>query len=472
MKSPLWLTAVILVGIGATTAAACGGINSAKPEGDAGMPEGTVDGCIPCTKDSDCGGYLCAKFSSGFFCAPPCQTQAMCSSDKTCVPNEGTTGVTVGVCVAPTGACGANQGVGSVPKYDGGGDVQVADASAACSHFAPPDQSAGCMCRYGQSCQTNGCQYGEWCDTTSKVCSPPPLGCGGTPGTTYDGGAPPMGSVTPSGGKVSRLLFAVIGDTRPPSDDDTPAYPTSVITKIFGNIQALQPRPTFAISTGDYEFASPTGDQSGVQLDIYQGARAQFSNVVFPTMGNHECTGATASNCGPGSLNGNTTNYDNYIQKFLAPINQTNPNYEIDIDATDGSWTSKFLFVAANAWSQTQANWLDAAMTRQTTYTFLVRHEPANSSSAPGVGPAEVIMTHHPYTLSIVGHVHTYDHVAGAREVTIGNGGAPLGGAKNYGFGMINQQDDGNIAVDMVDLDTGLSDPTFHFVVKPDGTNL
>jgi hypothetical protein len=54
--------------------------------------------------------------------------------------------------------------------------------------------------------------------------------------------------------------------------------------------------------------------------------------------------------------------------------------------------------------------------------------------------------------------------------VTIGNGGAPLGGATNYGFGMIGQQSDGTIAVDMIDLDTGLSDPTFHFVVKADGT--
>jgi len=42
------------------------------------------------------------------------------------------------------------------------------------------------------------------------------------------------------------------------------------------------------------------------------------------------------------------------------------------VDATDGSWTSKTVFVAANAWSDAQATWLDAELAKPTTYTFLV----------------------------------------------------------------------------------------------------
>ena len=33
-------------------------------------------------------------------------------------------------------------------------------------------------------------------------------------------------------------------------------------------------------------------------LDLYLAARQPYPNVQFPAMGNHECTGATASNCG------------------------------------------------------------------------------------------------------------------------------------------------------------------------------
>src|SRR5262249_49183737 len=156
------------------------------------------------------------------------------------------------------------------------------------------------------------------------------------------------GSVGASGGKVSRLFFAVVGDTRPANEDDTAGYPTSAITQIYQSIQALSPQPTFAVSTGDYQFASPTGGEGTTQLDLYLGARAKYSGTVFPTMGNHECTGATASNCGQGNADGVTNNYTAYLQKMLAPLGQTSPSYEIDVDAADGSWTSKLLFVAAN----------------------------------------------------------------------------------------------------------------------------
>jgi hypothetical protein len=467
MRGFPWLLAPLAVAL-LGLAYACGGSTLSSPtRGDAGVDavvatDAGAAACTPCTAQSDCtGGAICAPLGgSGSFCVKTCETSSQCASDETCTPVESPTGGQAGGCVPRGGVCG-----GSPTKDAGSGGIT--DASA-CSNLVPPDKMASCQCPSGRTCSPNGCRYQEYCNTTTNTCQPAPVGCG-TAGGVYDGGAPPTGSVGADGGSVSRLLFGIVGDTRPPSEDDTSGYPTQVITKIFADIQALSPRPSFLVSTGDYQFSNPTGTEAATQLDLYEGARAQFTGPEFPTMGNHECTGLTNSNCGMGNTDGITNNFTSFLQKMLAPIGQTDPNYEIDINASDSSWTSKFLFVAGNSWDQTKANWLDQAMSRATTYTFLVRHEPASASSAPGVGPAEVIMTHHPYTLSFVGHTHTYQQ-SSAREVIIGNGGAPLSGGVDYGFGMVSQQADGSIAVDMIDYSTGLADATFHFAVKPDGS--
>ncbi len=281
----------------------------------------------------------------------------------------------------------------------------------------------------------------------------------------------PSGSLGPAGGSLTKLVFACVGDTRPPDQDDTAGYPTDVITQIFAGIQATQPRPSFVIATGDYVFASNRPDtQAGPQLDMYLQARARFSGVLFPAMGNHECTGATSSNCGPGAENGITANYAAFVQTLLSPIQKNEPYYVVAIAATDRTWTAKVVFVAANAWSAAQETWLDSALSQPTTYTFVVRHEPASANTAPGVTPSEAIMARHPYTLAIVGHSHTYRHPASNwREVLIGNGGAPLT-ARDFGFGLFNQRSDGAIVVDMMNWQTGQADPAFHFVVHPDGT--
>ena len=85
------------------------------------------------------------------------------------------------------------------------------------------------------------------------------------------------------------------------------------------------------------------------------------------------------------------------------------------------------------------------------------------------MSPSESIIDSHPYTLIIVGHTHSYSRPS-TSEVLIGNGGAPLSGTGDYGFGVFSQQSDGNIAVDVLDYATGLADPAFHFVIKPNGT--
>jgi hypothetical protein len=299
------------------------------------------------------------------------------------------------------------------------------------------------------------------------------LGPGVGPYVPYDGGTRVTGHLGPSGGTLSRLLFAVVGDTRPAVVDDTGGYPTDVITAIYSGIRALQPSPPMVVSTGDYLFATLPrrgGDsQANPQLDIYMQARAAYPGVLFPALGNHECTGATNSNCGPGAADGVTANYSAFLEKMLAPIGKTEPYYAVEVAGPGATWTAKFVVVAANAWSAAQGTWLESTLSKTSTYTFVVRHEPASATSAPGVTPSEQVMARHPYTLAIVGHSHTYAHERETpRQVIVGNGGAPLSG-KEYGFAVFSQRADGDIVVDMLHWQTLAADASFHFVVRPDG---
>jgi hypothetical protein len=368
-----------------------------------------------------------------------------------------------------------------VPANDCGGTMDMTDEDSGappsdiCGPLYGPNEPAKCSsCGTMSNCQPNGCYGGWYCNTTTNKCQSPPApsSCPGAmmPLPPIDAG-PVTGTVTETGGSVSRLLFAVVGDTRPAMEDDTTNYPTGVITSIYQDIQSLTPTPSFVVSTGDYQFSNPSGSQAAAQMDIYLGARASYKNgPSFPAMGNHECTGGTTSNCGSGNANGITNNYNAFTTKMLKPIGQSLPYYEIDVNATDKSWTAKFLFVAANAWDSTQSSWLSTAMAKQTTYTFLIRHESASTSPAPpGVAGAEAIMAKNPYTLSLVGHTHSYYHGKGSREVLFGNGGAPLT-SKNYGFGLIQQRSDGAIVVDALDANSKGADGYFHFVVKADGS--
>ncbi len=286
--------------------------------------------------------------------------------------------------------------------------------------------------------------------------------------TTGAGGS--GGTFGVMGGTLDNLSFAVVGDTRPVNKDGTSSYPTPIITKIWQEVEAMQPHPAFALATGDYQYSSTTGATAGNQIDLYMGARAAFSGPLFPAMGNHECTGATASNCGPGSVDGMTANLMAYTSKMLGPIQQTNPYFEIDVaSTTPGAWTAKFVFVAANGWNATQSSWLDAALAKSTTYTFVVRHERTSVTDAPGVSPSAAIIAQHPLTALIVGHTHTCEHDPSAHEILVGNGGAPLDGMVNYGFVVATQRaSDGAIEFQSIDYATGKSVDSFG--LKADGT--
>ncbi len=321
----------------------------------------------------------------------------------------------------------------------------------------------GTECTGNQQCMTvtttSGSSTFACVDPSSATCGP-----------EQDAGAD-ASTIGPSGGTEPTLFFAIVGDTRPATEDDTTHYPTAIITQIFADLAAMSPSPPFVVSTGDYQYSNPFGNQAAAQLQIYLDAHGSYSGIQFPTMGNHECTGGTASNCGTGNTNGVTNNYTAFMNMLLAPIQQAVPYYTIHIDEPSGAWTSKFVFIAANAWDSTQSTWFDGELAKPTTYTFVVRHEPANANTAPGVTPSEAIMAKHPYTLALVGHSHEYYHSStNPREVVIGNGGAPLSTNQNYGYGIVTQRSDGAVQVDMYDYQSNKPDTSFRFAVNPDGS--
>ena len=436
----------------------CGGGDSSPGPGDAAPPPASAASCPPCVSDQDCAGGVCAQVGGDSYCAPTCPTGSECSEDRACAPVTTVNGAQTSVCLPRADVC-------SAPPTP---DASV--PSDVCGTLVGPGKAAACSSCGANPCQANGCYGGWWCNTATNRCQAPPATCDDADASApFDGGGPVTGTIGPNGGTLSRLLFAIVGDTRPANPDDTGAYPVAIIDKIYTSIQALPARPPFVISSGDYNFASTSNGEAAAQIALYMTARAKYSGAFFPAIGNHECTGATASNCGPGSANGITNNYTAFLGQMLGPIGKTLPYYTINVSALDASWTAKLVFVAANAWSDTQAAWLETALSTPTTYTFVVRHEPADTTQAPGVAPSEAIMARYPYTLAVVGHTHSYYHFSG-REVLVGNGGAPLTGSKNYGFAIVSQRPDLALQINMVDYASGLTDTKFHFVVKPNGS--
>jgi hypothetical protein len=252
--------------------------------------------------------------------------------------------------------------------------------------------------------------------------------------------APDRSGPGPGGGLLAELRFAVVGDTRPANLNDTAGYPTDIVRQIWTDVEAETPKPAFAVTTGDYMFASTSGAEVGPQLDLYLGARAIFSGTLYPALGNHECTGYTSSNCGPGAHDGMPPNYTQFIDRMLGPIGETKPFFVERFAAQDGSWSAKFVFIAANAWTDAQARWLDLVLGEPTTYTFVMRHESHESNTAPGVDPSQTILAKHPLTMLIVGHSHMYRHIPAYREIVVGNGGAPLTSNTNYGYVIVARQ--------------------------------
>jgi hypothetical protein len=152
------------------------------------------------------------------------------------------------------------------------------------------------------------------------------------------------------------------------------------------------------------------------------------------------------------------------MQQMLAPLGKQSPYYAINVNAADGSWTAKFVFIAANAWDSNQSSWLQGVMAQQTTYTFVMRHEPSAASS-PGTGPSDQIINQFSYTMLITGHTHTFSY-RGSNYVVIGNGGAPVTGGVNYGYVIAQQRSDGAIVFTAKDYQSLQTVQTFAVTAK------
>lgn len=261
---------------------------------------------------------------------------------------------------------------------------------------------------------------------------------------------------------LNTLTFAIVGDCHPANTDDTAGYPTSVIQKIWTDVEAN--KPPFAITTGNYMNASSSGNQQGPQLQQYRNAMGHFTGRVFPAMGKNECTGKISDNCVQSSSVGLTNNYQQFMTTMLGPLNKSLPYYVVNVNANDKSWTAKFVFIASNAWSHAQATWLDSTLGHRTTYTFIVRSAPNIQAGSPGVRPSNKIIAKHPYTLLIEGTIHTCELLQ-PRELIVGNGGAPLTGNGNYGYVIATQNSNGSMKISMYDYST--NSVTHSFTVSP-----
>ena len=453
---------------------------------DAAMVAGE---CISCESAADCpGNGVCVQFDNSDYCAAECSGEIACSASETCTLAVTQNGEQVSACIPASGTC-SGTGCGVCPAATtcsiltgvcepNGSTIDAGTGTTSCNGEAPPGASSCCTsCTAGSSgCQANGCYGGWYCNSASCNCQSPPSSCGGPPDAGTHGmpdagthGAPDAaptfgpdagivtGNIGPNGGSVPLLYFAVVGDTRPPNEDDTAHYPTAIITKIYQDIEAMNPRPQFIVSTGDYQYANPSGTQSGPQIQAYMTARSQYTGTSFATMGNHECTGYTDSNC-TGSAGTASNNFQTFMTQMVKPLGQSVPYYTIPFSDTNGQWAAKLIVTACNDWDSTQQSWLATQLAKSTTYTFNARHE-APGTTAPCSPTMDSMMSSATYDLFIVGHSHTYSH--SGKQLIEGVGGAPITGSANYGYATVQQKASGGFTVTQYDYSTAAAVNTF-----------
>ncbi|MHB1844686.1 MAG: hypothetical protein ACYCWW_07620 [Deltaproteobacteria bacterium] len=467
-----------------------------------------------CASNADC----CA----GLFCASPgvCQpdgstTGAASTSTSGSGGQGGSTGASVGGTSTGSGTTGGGAstsggstgtgwtsgasatGGGSISTGSTGSSTGGSGGSCSCSASCCSAQStASSSAQNGLSCGSKVCWGGYWCDYAKGSCPPtdPCNGqsgswsCSGSSGGSTGGGSTSSG--TSSGGtgatlQVGGLDFVVVGDTRPASSctsTSSCAYPSQVINSIYTQVKALSPAPSFAIGTGDYMFQSPSYSTADWQIQQYLSAQQLFGGPLYPAMGNHECTGATTSNCVAGQ-DGTTSN----LTAFLGMLGTLGiPNavpYFVQNIAISTGQTAKLVVIAANAWDSTQASWLTNALAQPTTYTFIVRHEPSTDIGTGITGldaSAQLISTFLQQTpggvtFTFVGHTHEYRLDSQNQEVIVGNGGAPFdnssgSGLQEYGFLVCQQRTDNAIQCQLDDYQSGAPVSGTAFAVNPDGS--
>jgi hypothetical protein len=383
---------------------------------------------------------------------------------------------------------------GSGPTATLSNTTSALRASAGCTDVDDnaSDFAAGTVNPRNSASATNSCGGGT--------------GTGGSGGTGGGGSGGSSGSSGGTGGSIvlpsptlpavtlSTMSFGILGDTRP-ANSQTTGYPASVKSIVNGIFSGFQAQGvSFAVASGDYAFSSTSAGSAVPQYNDYMTARANFSGTFLPTMGNHECNGYTDSNCPSGSYTGMM---QDYVNKIVTPsTGQSSPYFSALYKAADGSWTAKVIFIAANAWNTAQNNWLQSTLAVNTTYTFTVRHEPANDARAPGVTPSESMMSSSfnagHLTLSITGHTHLVQLPGGtqpygdpygstlAYEIISGNGGAPLDAGPAYGYMVATRRaSDGAIVVQAYKsadssanpIVPNVADTSFRFAVNANGSS-
>jgi hypothetical protein len=296
---------------------------------------------------------------------------------------------------------------------------------------------------------------------------------------------------------MSNLVFGAFGDVRPANPNDTASYPDTILSAIFAGMQSKG--VVVAVDAGDHCFQSSTSSGSYCHTQFVShfmaDMTANYTGKLLPTMGNHEGCGTDAA------TTGNCTSWSSglihdYLTDIVLPATGQSsfPYYSVVLY---GSWgTAKFVHVAANAWTSGQSTWLTNTLAVPTTYTFVLRHEPASANTAPGVTPSEAIYAPHvsngTLTLSITGHTHLVQLPGGTApygdeygstqpyEVIIGNAGAPLDAGPYDGFAVLQRRlSDGAVVVQAYesissDGTTSLgnaADTNFRFAVNANGAS-
>jgi hypothetical protein len=425
-----------------------------KSGADAGADAGPI-ACRPCLSNDDCTSEgACLQFAGSDYCARRCEKATECSGTEACAVTILSDGTQATVCLPTSGTC-ADIGCGTCAQGTTCnwilGMCQPLPSGSICGALIGPGYDACCHCGSGSNCDKNGCYGGWWCDTSTCTCTTAPIGdcSSGDAGIPSEDAGIPTGTVTAAGGQVSRLFFAVVGDTRPGSLDRTDRYPTATIQKIFQDIQDMSPRPQFVLATGDFVYASPEGGEAAKQLVFYTGAAQLYSGPVFPAMGNHECDGYTADNCAGAP----TASLAAFKSALLTPINQASDYFTINFQAQDGSWTAKLIVLACNDWDDDQRVWFAQELAKPTTHTLVARHEPTSASNAPCVKTSDALLATAKYDLLLVGHTHTFAH--SGKQFIVGISGAPLSGGGNWGYATV-EQFSGGFMVRQYDYETAL----------------
>ena len=119
---------------------------------------------------------------------------------------------------------------------------------------------------------------------------------------------------------------------------------------------------------------------------LYLGARASYHGMVYPAMGNHECNGDTEFELRARRTDGEPPTTLAISSRMVEPIGEHRAVLRRAV-RRDRRQLDREVRVhrGERVERPTQASWLERRCREPTTYTFVVRHEPHDADTAPGV---------------------------------------------------------------------------------------